>query len=128
PAAALPAGGGAGRAGAGGAGRPQGADAPAAAGRWLDPASRSSGARRQDLSRTLGRSKGRRMSAGRDAILGGIRKALGRAALAEHSAAELDRRLARHPRGIIPARVQLQTAELVALFEEKARVVNATVA
>jgi len=40
----------------------------------------------------------------RDDVLGGIRRALGRGALAEGAAGELDARVAAHRRNLIPAR------------------------
>ncbi|MGE4218092.1 MAG: lactate utilization protein C [Alphaproteobacteria bacterium] len=67
------------------------------------------------------------MSGGRDAILGSIRRSLGRGPLSGDAAAALEAKLAAPPRGIIPRRVQLDPAALVDLFESKAKGVNATV-
>lgn len=68
------------------------------------------------------------MSASRDAILGGIRQSLARQRLAERDGDAVARRLADHPRGIVPARVAKPKAELVALFVTMAEGVSATVA
>ena len=53
------------------------------------------------------------MSAGRDTILAGIRSALGRGALDSDAQAEIDARLAKPTRNLIPERAQLPAAEQV---------------
>jgi L-lactate dehydrogenase complex protein LldG len=66
---------------------------------------------------------------GRDQILGGIRRSLGRGALDGAAAAPLEKRLAEPPRGTIPARTQgLDHKALVDLFEHYANEVSASVA
>jgi len=67
------------------------------------------------------------MSAAREQILSGIRKSLGRGPLDETGMAPIRRRLQRHSRHIIPARVNLDAEGLVELFISKAKGVSATV-
>jgi len=52
----------------------------------------------------------------REAVLGTIRRSLGRGLLPPDQAAMLAGRLARHPRGLIPARSRLPRPEQIALF------------
>ena len=70
------------------------------------------------------------MSAGRDAIMGGLRRALKRGAEAADAAAReaVDQRLRDTPRGLIPARAQIPAAAQVDLFESMAVEQAATVA
>ena len=65
--------------------------------------------------------------AGRDAILGSIRRSLGRGPLDEAARAELDERLARPAPNLVPARAALPEDERVALFVAMAEAVFATV-
>ncbi len=68
------------------------------------------------------------MANARDQVLGGIRRALRRAALDSASAVPLEQRLAQPPRGPVPARTHgLDRRRLVDLFEKYAVEVNATV-
>ncbi|MCW8837000.1 MAG: lactate utilization protein C, partial [Rhodospirillales bacterium] len=68
------------------------------------------------------------MSTGRDAILGGIRKALGRAEPLDAAAAKIpEARIATHAANAIPARGDLDAAARVDLFEAEAVRVNTTV-
>jgi len=67
------------------------------------------------------------MSAAREQIISGIRKALGRGPLDETGLAPIRQRLKGHSRHIIPARVNLDAEGLVELFISKARGVSATV-
>jgi len=67
------------------------------------------------------------MTGGRDQILGGIRRSLGRGGLAPDQAAACDARLANPQRNLIPKRAQLPKAEQVALFIRMARALDATV-
>ncbi|HZK90376.1 MAG TPA: lactate utilization protein [Stellaceae bacterium] len=65
----------------------------------------------------------------RDDVLGGIRRALGRGALAEGAAGELDARVAAHRRNLIPARAAaLDPPARVDLFVAMAEAVQTTVA
>ena len=64
------------------------------------------------------------MSAGRDAVLGAVRRSLGHAAT---DTAAAKARIAAHPRGIRPARSDRDSAGQVDLFQEQAETVNATV-
>jgi L-lactate dehydrogenase complex protein LldG len=68
------------------------------------------------------------VSDARGQILAGIRASLGRDALDEAALGDIDDRLSRHPRHIVPARVDLDPESLVDLFVAKARAVSATVA
>ncbi len=68
------------------------------------------------------------MNEARDQILAGIRRSLGRGPLTEDAALEARERLASRPRGTVPERTNLPTAELVELFVKKAQDVAATVA
>lgn len=68
------------------------------------------------------------MSAAREAILGGIRRSLGRGPLPAETAAELDRRLAEHRRNLVPARATaLQRDARADLFVAMAEEVQTTV-
>ena len=67
------------------------------------------------------------MSSGRDQILGGIRRSLGRGTVSPDQAAACDARLANPQRNLIPKRAQLPKAEQVALFIRMARALDATV-
>lgn len=67
------------------------------------------------------------MSAGRDAVLGGIRTALGRGPLDGKAVRPLDSRIADRARNLIPKRGQLPPAERVDLFISMAESVAATV-
>ena len=64
---------------------------------------------------------------GRNAILGGIRSALGPKADDPARCTAVDERLARHPRGLVPARGQLPHAEQLDLFTAMAREAACTV-
>ena len=66
------------------------------------------------------------MSGGRDAILAGIRSALGRGPLGPDSLAEIDARLSRPSRNLIPKRAQIAPAEQVDLFLSMAETLAAT--
>jgi L-lactate dehydrogenase complex protein LldG len=68
------------------------------------------------------------MSTAREQILTGIRDSLGRDALDTANLASIRDRLNRHPRHIVPARVDLEADGLVDLFVAKARGVSASVA
>ena len=67
------------------------------------------------------------MSDAKQQILGQIRRALKREALPAPTVAELDQRLARHERNLLPLRVERDHAALVALFVEMATAANASV-
>jgi L-lactate dehydrogenase complex protein LldG len=68
------------------------------------------------------------MSAAREDILGGIRRALGRGPVPVETAAEIDRRLASHHRNLVPARAAaLDPAARVDLFVAMAEEVQTTV-
>jgi L-lactate dehydrogenase complex protein LldG len=67
------------------------------------------------------------MNAARDQILSGIRKALGRGELNDQQRAALEARLENRPRGVIPARDDLDRRGLVELFIEYAKAVDMTV-
>ena len=67
------------------------------------------------------------MSTSRDAILATIAKRLGRGALDEAAREALRARLRDHAPGLIPARAQVPHAEQLALFQEQAEAVKATV-
>ena len=64
---------------------------------------------------------------GRDAILGSIRRSLGRGPLDEAARAPLDERLASPAPNLVPARAALPQEERVALFVAMAEAVSATV-
>ena len=64
---------------------------------------------------------------GREAILGSIRRSLGRGPLDEAARAALDRRLASPEPNLVPARAALPQDERVALFVAMAEAVSATV-
>ena len=64
---------------------------------------------------------------GRDAILGSIRRSLGRGPLDEAARATLDEGLARPTPNLVPARAALPRDERVALFVSMAEAVSATV-
>ena len=64
--------------------------------------------------------------AGRDAVLGSIRRSLGRGPLDEAARASLDERLARPAPNLVPARAALPEEERVALFVAMAEAVCAT--
>ena len=64
---------------------------------------------------------------GRDAILGSIRRSLGRGPLDEAARAPLDERLANPAPNLVPARAALPQDERVALFVAMAEAVSATV-
>jgi L-lactate dehydrogenase complex protein LldG len=69
------------------------------------------------------------VSGARDAILGGIRRSLGRGALDAARVATLEARLDGHPRGQLPARAQgLDRAGLLDLLERQAKAVACSVA
>jgi L-lactate dehydrogenase complex protein LldG len=68
------------------------------------------------------------VSDARRQILSGIRSSLDRGALDEAGLGRIEDRLSRHPRHIVPARVDLDPESLVDLFVAKARAVSATVA
>lgn len=65
---------------------------------------------------------------GKAAILGNIRRALGRGELAGEARAACEARLKEHPSNLIPARSKLPKAEQVALFVKMAEAVKASVA
>lgn len=68
------------------------------------------------------------MTAGRDEILGGIRRSLGRSGPVDDSrAAELRERMAKPARNLIPARADLPPSEVIDLFRSQAEGVFATV-
>ena len=67
------------------------------------------------------------MSGARDAILGSIRRSLGRGPLDETARAALDERIARPTPNLVPARSALPDEERVALFASMAEGVFATV-
>ena len=64
---------------------------------------------------------------GRDAILGSIRRSLGRGPLDEAARAPLDKRLASPEPNLVPARAALPQDERAALFVSMAEAVSATV-
>ena len=64
---------------------------------------------------------------GRDAILGSIRRSLGRGPLDEAARAAVDERMARPKTNIVPARTDIAQDEKVALFTSMAEAVFATV-
>ncbi len=66
------------------------------------------------------------MSGGRDTILSGIRTALGRGPLDSEAQAEIDDRIAKRARNLIPQRAQLPPAEQVDLFVSMAESLAAT--
>ena len=66
-------------------------------------------------------------ASGRDAILGSIRRSLGRGPLDETARAELDERLAKPEPNIVPARTDISREDRVALFTSMAESVFATV-
>ncbi len=68
------------------------------------------------------------MSTAREDILGAIRRALGRGPVAEPERAELEARLAKHPRNLVPGRAEGSPAELVTRFVEEASAVDVSVA
>ncbi len=68
------------------------------------------------------------MNAGRDAIFGGIRTALGRGPLSDEARNAADARIAEHRRNIIPKRGQLPRADAVEEFVSMAQSLAATVA
>ena len=69
------------------------------------------------------------MSAARDAVLGRIRRGLGRTGPVDDSRrAELESRLKNHERGIIPDRSKRDPKALVDLFVEMAEKVQTSVA
>ncbi len=65
---------------------------------------------------------------GKAAILGNIRRALGRGEVQGEAREACEARLKTHPRNLIPARSKLPHAEQVALFVRMAEAVKATVA
>jgi len=67
------------------------------------------------------------MSAARDAVLGRVRKSLGRKTISAEDRAELEARLAGHDRGVIPARTDLDAKSLVDLFVYMAVAVDTTI-
>ncbi len=67
------------------------------------------------------------MSTGRDAILGRVRKSLGRAAIGAEDRAALEARLRSRPRGVIPARTDRDAKGLVDLFVDMAAAVDTTI-
>lgn len=67
------------------------------------------------------------MSAGRDAILGRVRKSLGRETLGADERAALEARLRGHKRGVIPARIDRDAKSLVDLFVDMAAAVDTTI-
>ena len=66
-------------------------------------------------------------SSGRDAILGSIRRSLGRGALDETARAALDERMAKPTPNLVPARTAISQDEKVELFSSMAEAVFATV-
>ncbi|WP_119167389.1 LutC/YkgG family protein [Algihabitans albus] len=64
------------------------------------------------------------MSAGREAVLGAVRRSLGHGAT---DTAAARARIAAHPRGLLPERSQREAAAQVDLFQEQVEAVNATV-
>ncbi len=64
---------------------------------------------------------------GRERILGGIRRSLGRGPLSGPAADALARRIEQPTRNLVPARAQLPLAEQVELFSEKSKVVDVTI-
>ena len=64
---------------------------------------------------------------GRDAILGSIRRSLGRGPLDETARAALDERMAKPAPNLVPARTDISQDERVALFISMAKAVFATV-
>ena len=64
---------------------------------------------------------------GRDAILGSIRRSLGRGPLDEAARAALDARMARPTPNLVPARTDIPQGERVDLFASMAEAVFATV-
>ena len=67
------------------------------------------------------------MTAGRDTILGNIRKSLNRGPLSAERAAQLERRLKAAEPNLVPARGAVEGAERVALFIAEAEKVDTTV-
>ncbi len=68
------------------------------------------------------------MSTGRDAVMSGIRSALGRGPLSDEARQAADARIAGHARNLIPKRGQLPPAKKVDLFVSMAESLAATVA
>ena len=66
-------------------------------------------------------------ASGRDAILGSIRRSLGRGALDATARAALDERMAKPAPNLVPARTDISQDERVALFTSMAKAVFATV-
>ncbi len=66
-------------------------------------------------------------ASGRDAILGSIRRSLGRGALDETARAALDERMAKPTPNLVPARTDIPQDEKVELFTSMAEAVFATV-
>jgi len=64
----------------------------------------------------------------RDEVLATIRRSLGVNGKEAPRRAAVDERMARAPRGVIPARGQLARADMIALFRDEAEKVHATVA
>jgi len=67
------------------------------------------------------------MSTGRDAILGRVRKSLGRETLGAAERAKLEARLRSRSRGVIPARIDRDAPSLIDLFVDMAVAVDTTV-
>ena len=61
------------------------------------------------------------MSTGREQILGALRRSLKRGTQDDAAIREVDQRLARHPRNLVPARAQLPADQRLDLFERQAR-------
>jgi L-lactate dehydrogenase complex protein LldG len=69
----------------------------------------------------------RRPDSGRTAVLGAIRAALGRERLSADARAELEHRLGRHKRSLVPAQGRASAATRLDQFQEKAEAVACTV-
>ena len=67
-------------------------------------------------------------ASGRDAILGSIRRSLGRGPLDEAARAVLDERMAKPTPNLVPARTDISQDERIELFTSMAEAVFATVA
>jgi L-lactate dehydrogenase complex protein LldG len=66
------------------------------------------------------------MTSSRDTVMASIRRALGVTSKEAPRRFEVEERIARHPRGVLPERAQLPPVERIALFETMARAADAS--
>ncbi|MFG1360391.1 LutC/YkgG family protein [Xanthobacter pseudotagetidis] len=66
------------------------------------------------------------MTSSRDTVMASVRRALGVTSKEAPRRFEVEQRIARHPRGVTPARAQLPTDERIALFEKMALAADAS--